>query len=237
MKLRSLFFPPPVKARHYKRTLIFSPDDEISKPTPELIDLSLRVIRRTMDTDLGDICARMAEPPYWPEIWPGEHYKLLAAFVAELQPKIVIEVGTETGLSALCMKSALPKDSQLVTFDLIPWNEFGNTVFRKEDFDDSRLTQALGDLGDPAVMEQYSDLLRNADFFFVDGPKDKVFERRFMENLAKIGPVNNPVMVFDDIKDWNMLAIWREMTVPKLDMTSFGHWTGTGLAQWPSSSH
>jgi hypothetical protein len=29
-----------------------------------------------------------------------------------------------------------------------------------------------------------------------------------------------------------MLAIWRRIRRPKLDFTSFGHFTGTGLVLW-----
>jgi hypothetical protein len=39
-------------------------------------------------------------------------------------------------------------------------------------------------------------------------------------------------LVFDDIRIWNMLRIWREIVRPKLDLTSFGHWTGTGIVDW-----
>ena len=31
------------------------------------------------------------------------------------------------------------------------------------------------------------------------------------------------------------LRIWRAIARPKLDVTSFGHWTGTGLVEWPRS--
>lgn len=37
---------------------------------------------------------------------------------------------------------------------------------------------------------------------------------------------------FDDIRLWNMLRIWREIRLPKMDMTSFGPWCGTGLCEW-----
>jgi len=41
-----------------------------------------------------------------------------------------------------------------------------------------------------------------------------------------------PLIIMDDIRVWNMLAIWRRIDRPKLDLTSFGHWTGTGLVDW-----
>jgi hypothetical protein len=30
----------------------------------------------------------------------------------------------------------------------------------------------------------------------------------------------------------NMIGIWRGIRHPKLDLTSFGHWSGTGLVEW-----
>jgi hypothetical protein len=29
-----------------------------------------------------------------------------------------------------------------------------------------------------------------------------------------------------------MLDIWYNLDKPKLDLTSFGHWSGTGLVEW-----
>jgi len=66
----------------------------------------------------------------------------------------------------------------------------------------------------------------------VDGPKDGFFERQFLKHLSEIDTAAHKLLVFDDIRTWNMLAIWREISFPKLDLTSFGHWTGTGLVDW-----
>lgn len=41
-----------------------------------------------------------------------------------------------------------------------------------------------------------------------------------------------PIVMFDDIRLWNMLAIWWRLDRPKLDLTSFWHWSGTGLVDW-----
>ena len=39
------------------------------------------------------------------------------------------------------------------------------------------------------------------------------------------------LILLDDIRLWKMLKIWREISMPKLDLTSFGHWSGTGIVQ------
>src|SRR5436190_19136019 len=93
-----------------------------NRPAPRrLIELSLGAVRTALDEiDLKDLAMRDTTPDYF-TIWPGEHYKLLGALVKNLAPKVVIEVGTDTGLSVLTMKKYLPADARVVTFDLRPW--------------------------------------------------------------------------------------------------------------------
>jgi hypothetical protein len=74
-----------------------------------------------------------------------------------------------------------------------------------------------------------------ADLIFVDGPKDRAFEPAFARNLDTLDFDNPPWVLFDDIHDLNMLRFWRELCKPKLDLSPFGHWTGTGLVQWTES--
>jgi hypothetical protein len=51
-------------------------------------------------------------------------------------------------------------------------------------------------------------------------------------NLRTIRFDAPPILVLDDVRLWTMLKFWRELALPKLDFTSFGHWSGTGLADW-----
>jgi predicted O-methyltransferase YrrM len=236
MKFSSLISPPPFKARHAKRTFVSSPDDEASRPTRELIELTLEVVRKTFEVDVSDLCERCPPVEWVPDLWPGEHYQLLAGFVACLQPKTVVEIGTETGLSALCMQKYLPEGARVVTYDLIPWKDIEGAVLREEDLADGRLIQELGDLSDPEVFAAHQQTLQQADLIFADGPKDGRFEYAFAELLDTLDFEKPPLILFDDIRDRHMLRFWRELTKPKLDISSFGHWTGTGLVQWTNAT-
>lgn len=209
-----------------------SPDDERSHPSRELIEFALKAIEKTLDVDISPICRRLAPSDWNPELWPGEHYRLLAGIVSYLKPRLVIEIGTDKGLSALCLRSHLPTGGQVVTFDLIPWREIPNTCLKPEDFADGSLRQEIADLSIPGVFEKFASLLSKAEFLFVDGPKDGRFERAFAALLNKLDFDNPPYVLFDDLRDRNMLRFWREIPWPKLDITSFGHWTGTGLVLW-----
>jgi len=235
-RLKSRLFrwskPVPFQARHAEYSVLASLDDDPARPTARLIEISLQAIDRARHADKSSISERMAAPPYYPEIWPGEHYKLLAGLVAVLQPKRVVEIGTAQGWSALGLQIHLPQGSELITFDIVPWKEMGNTAFRTVDFASGDLRQVLGDLSDKAFFAECAELLSGCDLLFVDAPKDNIFEPKFLENLSTIQLPANAIVVFDDVRLWNMLRVWREIKRPKLDLTSFGHWTGTGLIDW-----
>jgi predicted O-methyltransferase YrrM len=219
-KLKDLL-PPPVKVSHSEYSMILSAHDDLGRPTPALIDISLRAVQAARETDLSFL-----QNPY-AEVWPGEHYKLLAGFMQVLQPQMVIEIGTATGLSALSM---IPFFSgQLITFDIKSWNTYPNTVLKESDF--GRLEQIVGDLVDPLFFKSQLHLIEQASFIFIDATHDGLLEKNLLDQLAKVPFKTAPLILFDDIRVWTMLKMWREVTFPKLDLTSFGHWSGTGIVE------
>jgi predicted O-methyltransferase YrrM len=222
-------------ARHAIPSAILSADDEGGRPTQELIDLGLQAAHTASRVDLSDLSGRMKAPPFWPEVWPGEHYKLLAAFVQILQPRLVLEIGTATGLSALALKKYLPIGSRVVTFDIVPWRDYPDYVVSNADFADGQLEQVVADLTSFQQARTYANLLRAADLIFIDAAKDGTMEVLLLENFSSIGLKEGACVLFDDIRLLEMIAVWRQIRFPKLDLTSFGHWSGTGLMRWSNS--
>lgn len=228
--------PSPVSARHLEYSMLYSEDDSISRPNARLIDLSLAAIVRAKDhTCLADISQRLAGRFPFPDdtvsLWPGEHYKLLAGLVQVLKPALVVEIGTAEGLSALSMLKYLPSNGRLVTFDIVPWAQYPKSCLNPGDFRDGRLSQIIDDLGDRGVFESHQALLERADLVFIDAAKDGTLEQELVANFQSLNYKPKPIFVFDDIRLWNMLSVWRELRWPKLDLTSFGHWCGTGICE------
>lgn len=221
---------PPFAARDSALTMIFSLDDEPHQPSERLLALSADAIRAASEIRLEGLRSRT--PPACFDTWPGEHYRLLSALVAVLQPRVVVEIGTFAGLSALAMKETLPAGSRLATFDIYPWHAERETLFQPADFEDGTLVQHIDDLADPQVVDRHRELLEEAGFILIDGPHDGETEARMIAGLRRIRFRSAPVLMFDDIRLWSMLKFWRELSLPKLDLTSFGHWSGTGLAEW-----
>ncbi len=205
-----------------------------SNANDRLIDLTLAAVPIARKISHLDISEKMKSPPYWPEIWPGEKYKLLTALITVLDPTIVIEIGTSTGLSARSMKKTLPANSKIYTFDLRPWNTVNGTVLSSGDFDDGRLVQVIDDLSDKSIFTKYAGLLRQASVVFIDVGNDdeRREEKLFLENFANLDFATSPIFVLSDIRLMGMVTIWQNLQRPKLDVTSFGHWSGTGLVDW-----
>jgi predicted O-methyltransferase YrrM len=168
--------------------------------------------------------------------FPGDHYRLLAGLVRLLRPSLVLEVGTYQGHGVLAMLPELPEGGRIVTFDIVPWAEIPDCLLQAEDLADGRVTQILADLGDSQEAKRHADLICAADLIFVDAAKDGALERRILAGFEGLRLKDGIVVIFDDIRQWNMLDIWRSIERPKLDVTSLGHYSGTGLIDWTGST-
>lgn len=221
-----------ISAEDKRYSALFSMDKQPGKSTDNLISLSLSCISEAITIDLSDVASRIKKGnTNYIDIYPGEHYKLLAAIVKKLNPSTVIELGTHLGYSALCMKKFLPPGGAIYTYDVIPWDYFDDTILTESDFDTS-LVQFTDDLTNPENIEKHRSLLEKADIIFLDALKDGKQEYLFLKNLSTIDFKKKCYFIFDDIRLWNMLDIWYNMDRPKLDLTSFGHWSGTGIVEW-----
>jgi predicted O-methyltransferase YrrM len=228
--LLGMILPPPVPTEHRLYTMNIPTIAWKSRPNERLMNLATRVATRAQGLRLDSLAERAGDTV---NQWPGEHYRLLAALVAELGAQHVVEIGTFQGVASLAMFSQLSDSGRLTTFDVIPWAQIQPTVLRATDFANGRLKQEIADLQDFATLEKYREVFQRADFIFVDAAKDGVMEQRFIENFRRLGLPQGPLVMFDDIREWKMLRIWNDITEPKLDVTSFGHWTGTGWVDWP----
>jgi predicted O-methyltransferase YrrM len=219
---------PPPQARHTEPSWLCSLDDDVG-PSPALVTLALDAARLALT---GQINLPEHSEDYsdrvWANLWPGEHYRLLRGIVMLLNPQVIVEVGTSSGLGTYTLARA-QSEGETHTFDLLPWHQF-SSYLTQEFIESQNITQHLADLQDPAVFEVYRDLLTSAHLIFCDGPKDRVFEPNFLQLLTTLKPTGQPrLLVMDDIRFDHMCTTWRSIKSPKLDITSFGHWSGTGL--------
>jgi predicted O-methyltransferase YrrM len=219
---------PVVQARHAEPSLLLSADDDAAGPSERLLDVALAAVQAARTTHLDAVSSRLPEPPLYPSIWPGEHYRLLAGLVLTLTPRVVLDIGTFRGLSALALREHLPPGGRVASFDVAPWS-VTDTALRDDDFADGRLSHHVADLSTRS--DEFEELLGEAELVLVDISHDGDSETRMLQQFE--GRLRTgAIVVFDDIRLMSMLSFWRGIDRPKLDLTSFGHWSGTGVVEW-----
>ncbi len=212
-----------------------TPDLSVSsKPSAQLLSLGLLAAQEAIATHLPMSIGRAerASSPYaeWIAAFPGEHYRLLAALARVRQPALIIEIGTYLGASALALLEATNSNTRIITYDVVPWRRLEGTLLEESDFVDGRLEQRIGDLADTSFWASQSEVIARADLLFVDGPKDGVFEPHVVPKICDLRRTREALLVLDDIHYPEMLSTWGSVPPPRMDLTSFGHWSGTGLA-------
>lgn len=167
--------------------------------------------------------------------FPGDHYRLLSGLLSALDDdsslNCIVDIGTHYGTGTRVMLDHAPL-AEVHTFDVTPWDKFPTTYLTKADFTEhgGRLTQHIENLMYTDVFDRHSELLNNADFIMCDGPKDGVFERSFLQKLSSLTFSHKPrFLLLDDIRFTSEMLLWRQIQSPKVDLTSFGHFSGTGL--------
>jgi predicted O-methyltransferase YrrM len=210
--------------RHYEPSFIFSPTETVANEF--LVNLFSQAIQKSWRDEI-DLPEHATHDSIYLNICPGEHYRLLKAIAAILNAKLAVEIGTYTGLGAIALMQGL-LNGRVVTYDLVPWNTLP-TILSQEYFDSHLISQCITDLSDINHFNQNLAILNEADIIFVDGPKDGVFEYKFIPLLSRLSPKKDKILVIDDIRFVNMIDLWVNIRSPKLDVTSFGHWSGTGI--------
>lgn len=212
--------------RHVELSIAHSPADDVGSP-PELVELLLASARRALTIDLDPIAQRTDDPAgALVNLWPGEHYRLLAGLARAARVTKAVEIGTYQGPGAMALRAG---GCAVTTFDIIAWSDIPGSFLRTEDFG-TELRQVLADLADYADYEANRHILSAAELIFVDGPKDGAFEQAFLPRLVRDFAKSGKILVVDDVRLPVMAPLWSRLDVPKIDATSLGHWSGTGIA-------
>jgi len=100
--------------------------------------------------------------------------RFLAMFAKLLQPKNILEIGTYTGYSALCLAEGLAENGKLITIDINEeLEEFTKTFFEKAQMQD-KITMLTGN-----ALDIIPTLSQTWDLVFIDA--DKINYQKYYE--------------------------------------------------------
>lgn len=145
------------------------------------------------------------------------YYRWLWAAIKVLQPKTVVELGRERGVSTIIMLDALPETSTLTSVDIVEEAVFLNSERAK------RVNQITGHTLD--VWEKVPDAI---DFLFIDDDHTGVHVlSEWITYRPKLAP--GAVVVFDDIHfNQGMTEFWESLQEEKYDISKW-HEPGFGV--------
>lgn len=127
-------------------------------------------------------------------LMPGQG-DLLAILARLLDARRILEIGTYTGYSTLCMARALPPDGRVVTCDINPkWPNIGREFWNRAEVGD-RVEVRIGDAAQ-TLRDLLAEQAEPFDLVFVDA--DKAGYRNYFENAL---PLVRPggLIVFDNV--------------------------------------
>lgn len=151
---------------------------------------------------------------YYVEVSSKEHYRLLT-YISNLFNDIkILDVGTLKGCSALALSTN--KNNKVFSFNISNQLELIDSPDNIEFIVDN------------VINGKYDNIIIQSKIILLDTFHDATFELEFLDYLEKLK--YKGVLILDDIfLNDNMMNFWKKIKLDKLDITQFGHSTGTGL--------
>ena len=152
---------------------------------------------------------------------PGKEHYILLAYLSSLHPgSTIIDIGTHYGASALALSTS--SETTIHSFDI------NRKVFLR---DMSNVSFELADLWDETVFAHWEETIMNSAVILLDvDPHNGTMEYEFYMRLKEKG--YKGLIVCDDIWYFKEMRdnFWLKIpTEEKVDITSLGHWSGTGV--------
>ncbi len=148
-----------------------------------------------------------------------QHYRLLESLSASVSGCTLFDIGTHKGMSALALASN--PANRVVSFDLV----------RKEGLPERpNIEYHTDDLMTPEGRETWKETLLASPYIFLDidpheGTREYAFYEWLRDNAYKGTLICDDIWYFKEMRDNFWLKIPSEF---KTDLTSRGHWSGTG---------
>lgn len=150
-------------------------------------------------------------------------YKLLAYFSTLFRNHTLVEIGVHNGWGSLAL--SYNEENQVVGYD-IDLSPLNRAIEEKRP--NTSFKQGIAHEMDP-------EIILASPFIHFDAQHDGVYEKTFFDFL--VAHRYRGWLVLDDIHlNDAMKAFWKSITIPKHDLTQFGHSTGTGLVTFNTFS-
>lgn len=146
----------------------------------------------------------------------NEHYRLLVYISHLFDHEVIIDAGTCQGHS--CLSLAQNSNNKIITYDIMQ-----NPLLCDLDSMPNVERKILD------INYEKEEIIKSAKIILLDiDPHDGIQEEIFYKRLKKID--YRGFLIIDDFKlNPPMIDFWNSVTHDKYDLSSIGHWSGTGV--------
>lgn len=152
-----------------------------------------------------------------------EHYRLLAYLSTLFKGQNIFDIGTNHGHSAYAL--AYNNENQIYSFDIV------NNVYNPKVLSKSNIQFVICNLWDQQSRQSWLQMLLDSPLIFLDvdphnGRMEYAFYQLLLEHNYQGLLVCDDIWHFKDMRDnfWSLIS-----PQVKYDLTSKGHWSGTGV--------
>ena len=194
------------------------------------VALLTTILKDYFDTEFPNLerYCRTPDQKRWLHATFGEHYRLINSLCKTLKITKVVEVGSFTGMSALIW---LLNGVSLISVDIVPWQDFEDSVLSEEILVKSDFSQRVVNISDAISFNEMMPEFTSSNLIFLDGPKDGVFEQKIVPQLIQLLQGSGVWLLLDDIHLRAMEPCWNDIKNEKYDLSLIGHTSGTGLVR------
>ena len=156
---------------------------------------------------------------YFFDVHFQEHYRLIAYLSTLFEDSVLFDIGTNLGYSALAL--SYNTNNTVVSYDVVECKELGYP----EEL--SMIEYHLGDV-------RKDSRLLFSPLIMLDTEHDGRFEMEFYKYLVE--EKYEGLLFLDDIHlNVPMRNFWNSITMPKVDISDLGHWSGSGLVDFSTT--
>lgn len=157
-----------------------------------------------------------------------EPYRLLFFLAQQFNNSLFIDLGTSNGASALALSNN--KNNQIMSFDIVERSE--TSCLQNKQFEMMPKIENIDFIISQNFIK-YIDFFLTSPLIYVDIAHDGIWEKILIDKLIALK--YRGIVILDDIYEFNeMLKLWNSIELKKIDLTKYGHWSGTGLIDFNS---
>jgi hypothetical protein len=164
----------------------------------------------------------LVEPDFYKNRSGYNEYRLYSYLTTFVNNTTILDIGTYTGRSAVALSHN--PSNKVISYDIRGCIPSGHKICTKPNLE-FRVKNVIDDLT-PEFIQNVKIVMIDVDHFGTN-------ERRILDTLLECG--YQGIILFDDIDHPElhmkipMQEFWESVTQPKLDITKYGHFSGTGL--------